>query len=161
MEGEEEEEEVEVVVDDDDASAAATRVASELPPSGATSSLSAAWIDATETEEEYEEEEAEEEEEPSPLSFIVSLAFAPPAAAIAASRALAAFAGADRSNLLRSSAPETGSRGSVLIFAIRSLDFEADCVDSAERIRCSPSPVAVAVRKSVGAAAEKTRASCD
>ena len=67
----------------------------------------------------------------------------------------------DESYLLRSSAPVTGSLGSVEILAISSLDLAADCVDSSDRIRCSPSPVAVAVRKSVGAEAEKTLASAD
>ena len=148
---EEEEEEVVVDVDDvvDDASAATARVftaSSELATAPSSSALSAAWTDATETEEEAEEAEVVP-------SFIASFAF----------EAAAAFALADcpeRSYLLRSSAPVAGSLGSALILATSSLDLDADCVDSAERIRCSPSPVAVAVRKSVGADAEKTRASC-
>ena len=117
------------------------------------SSLTAAWTDATEKEA-AEEDSAAAAAEADPSSLIAR--FEALAAALAA-----ALAGAERSNLLRSSAPETGSRGRELIFAIRSFDLAADCVDSAERIRCSPSPVAVAVRKSVGAEAEKTRASRD
>lgn len=117
--------------DDDDDASAEAARAREDFTAACSSSLSAACTDATETEEALEAEEA------------------------------AAAAALLKSYLLRSSAPVAGSRGSALILAINNLDLDADCVDSAERIRCSPSPVAVAVRKSVGACAEKTRASRD